>query len=103
MDLDHFPIAGSHNFCTATHLDKRAPTHSLTFALLVSGGRQLFPGSLSTAWVVFAALTSRVLRDASVGTAPILWPMGDWRTPRWVCCSGEMGLSAVSPSLAGHD
>ena len=48
------------------------PTHSLTFALLVSGGGYLFSGSLTTAWVVFAALTSHVLRDASVGTAPLL-------------------------------
>jgi hypothetical protein len=69
--------AGPRSFWAATHLAKRPPTHSVTFALLVSGSGYLFSGSLTTAWVVFAALTSHVLRDAPVGTAPMLWPLGD--------------------------
>jgi len=68
----------------------------VTFALLVGGVGYLFSGSLTTASVVFAALTSHVLRDASVGTAPILWPLGDWRIPRWTYYLGEVGLVVVS-------
>lgn len=76
VDLDHFLVAGPRSFWAATHLGRRPPTHSVTFVLLVSGGGYLFSGSLTTAWVVFAALTSHVLRDPSVGTAPLLWRAG---------------------------
>jgi hypothetical protein len=97
VGVDHFLATGSHSFRTATHLGKRPPTHSVTFALLViSGGGYLLSGTLTTAWVVFAALASHVLRDASVGTAPILWPLGDWRIPRWACHVGEVGLVVAS-------
>ena len=80
--------------------------HSVTFALLVSGGGYLLSGSLVTAWIVFAALTSHVLRDASVGTAPLLWPLGDWKISRWVYYVGEVALMVVSyrvrqPSFLG--
>jgi hypothetical protein len=96
VGVDHFLATGSHSFRTATHLGKRPPTHSVTFALLVSGGGYLLSGTLTTAWVVFAALASHVLRDASVGTAPILWPLGDWRIPRWAYRVGEIGLLLAS-------
>jgi len=99
VDLDHFLAAGSRSLWTATHLEKRPPTHSVTFALLVSGGGYLFSGSLTTAWVVFAALVSHVLRDASVGTAPLLWPLGDWRMARWGYYVEEVGL-AMAPHSA---
>jgi len=84
VDVDHFLAAGSRSFQAATQLEKRPPTHSLTFALLVSGGGYLFSGSLTTAWIVFAALTSHVLRDASVGTAPSYgrWATGGYRGGR---------------------
>jgi len=80
--VDHFVPARSCSFWTATHLDKRPPTHSLTFALLLGAAGHLLFGSLSVAWVVFAGLASHVLRDASVGTAPLLWPLGEWKIPR---------------------
>jgi len=95
VDVDHFLAAGSRSLWTATHLEKRPPTHSVTFALLVSGGGYLFSGTFITAWIVFAALSSHVLRDASVGTAPILWPLGEWRIPRWAYWLGEVGLLAA--------
>lgn len=57
VDMDHFLAVGSRSIRPATHLAQQPPTHSLTFALLVSGGGYLFSGSLTTAWVVFAALT----------------------------------------------
>ena len=100
VDVDHFLAAGSRSLWTATHLEKRPPTHSVTFALLVSGGGYLFSGSLSTAWVVFAALTSHVLRDASVGTAPLLWPPWDWRLARWAYHMAELGPAVFSRWLA---
>jgi hypothetical protein len=96
VDLDHFLATGSRSFWAATHLEKRPPTHSVTFALLVSGGGYLFSGSLTTAWALADALTSHVLRDSSVGTAPILWPLGDWRTPTWAYYAGEAGLMLLS-------
>jgi hypothetical protein len=83
VDVDHFLVARSRSFWTATHLEKRPPTHSLTFALLVSGGGHLFSRSLATDWVVFSALASHVLCDASAGTAPVLWPLGKRKVPRW--------------------
>jgi membrane-bound metal-dependent hydrolase YbcI (DUF457 family) len=73
----------------------------MTFALMVGGGGYLFSGSLITAWIVFAALTSHVLRDASVGTAPLLWPLGDWRIPRWAYYAAEMALMLASYWVAG--
>jgi len=85
VDVDHFLAAGSRSLWTATHLEKRPPTHSVTFALLVSGGGYLFSRSLTTAWIVFAGLTSHVLRDAAVGTLPVLWPLADCRVKRWGC------------------
>jgi membrane-bound metal-dependent hydrolase YbcI (DUF457 family) len=96
VDVDHFVAAGSRSFWAATHLGKRPPTHSVTFALLVSGAGYVSSGSLPAAWVVFAALTSHVLRDASVGIAPLVWPLGDWRIPKWACHVGEVGLVVAS-------
>jgi len=77
VHVDHFFVARSHSFWAATHLDKRPPTHSVTFAVLLGATGYVLSDSLSAAWVVFAGLTSHVLRDASVGTAPLLWPLGD--------------------------
>jgi len=96
VDLDHFLVARPHSFWTATHLEKRPPTHSVTSALLVGMAGYLLSGRLSVAWVVFAAVASHVLRDASVGTAPVLWPLGDWRIPRWAYYMAEVGLLLVS-------
>jgi hypothetical protein len=100
VDVDHFLAAGSRSFWAATHLEQRPPTYSVTFALLVSRGGYLFSGSLTTAWVLFAALTSHVLRDASVGTAPLLWPLGDWGIARWTCFVAEVRLLIGSYSIA---
>lgn len=83
VNLDQFAAAALRTFSSANHRAKRPPTYNLTFALLVGGGGYLFFGGLTTAWVVFAALTSHVLRNASVGTAPVLWPLGDWRIAPW--------------------
>jgi hypothetical protein len=95
VDVDHFLAAGSRGFWTAKHLEKRPPTHSATSALLVSGGGYLLSGSLSTAWIVLAALTSHVLRDASVGTAPLFWPPGERRMRRWVYYVAEAGPESI--------
>jgi len=102
VDVDHFLAVGSRSFRAATQLERRPPTHSVTFALLASGGGYLFSGNLTTAWIVFAALTSHVLRDASVGKAPILWPLGDWRIPRWAYYVAEVGLVVLSFWIAGQ-
>jgi membrane-bound metal-dependent hydrolase YbcI (DUF457 family) len=99
VDVDHFIAAGLRSFRAATHLEKRLPTHSVTFALLDGGGGYLFSRSLTTAWVVFAALASHVLGDASVGTGSVLWPLGNWRIPRCVCYLGEGGLLTAAYRL----
>ena len=100
VDVDHFLAARSRSFWTATHLEKRPPTHSVTSALLLGAAGFLLCRSLSTAWVVFAGRAPHVLRGASVGTAPVAWPLGHWRIPRWAYYVGEVGLVMASRWVA---
>jgi hypothetical protein len=49
VDVDHFLAGWFRSFQAATQLEKRPPTHSVTFALLVGGGGYLLSGSFTTA------------------------------------------------------
>jgi len=49
-------------------------------------------GTAITAWALFAALASHVLRDAPSGTAPLLWPLPSTSVPRWLPYGGELAL-----------
>ena len=45
----------------------------------------------------FIALASHVVRDASGGSAPVLWPVrGDVTIPAWVYYGGEVGLLCLA-------
>ena len=96
LDLDHFVAAGSLDLHAALSLAARPPTHSLTFALLLGTATSLLSRDRAAGWVVFAALASHVLRDAAMGTAPVLWPLGADAVPRWLYGCGELGLLLVS-------
>ena len=96
LDLDHFVAAGSLDVRAALSLAARPPTHSLSFALLLGAVTSLLSRDRAAGWVVFAAIASHVLRDAAMGTAPLLWPLGADAVPRWVYCWGEVGLMLAS-------
>lgn len=72
IDVDHFIAAGSLRVMDAISLPGRPLTHSLPFALLMAGlaygvSRRHWPAA-----VVFVALCSHVLRDATSGGTPLL-------------------------------
>jgi len=50
---------------------------------------------LLASWVPQVAFASHVLGDAPVGTAPLLWPLGDWRIHRRAYHLGEVRLLMV--------
>jgi len=96
LDLDHFVAADSLDVRAALSLAARPPTHSLTFALLLGAATSLLSRDRAAGWVVFAAIASHVLRDAAMGTAPLLWPLSVDAVPRWVYGWGEVGLMLAS-------
>lgn len=92
LDLDHFVAAGSLDVRAALALAARPPTHSLTFALLLGVVLSRLSRDREIGWVAFAAVASHVLRDAAMGTAPLLWPLAIDRVPWWAYACGELGL-----------
>jgi membrane-bound metal-dependent hydrolase YbcI (DUF457 family) len=96
LDLDHFVSAGSLDVRAALALAARPPTHSLTFALLCGAVLSHLSRDRAAGWVAFAALASHVLRDAAMGTAPLLWPLSVDTVPWWAYACGELGLVWVS-------
>ena len=78
IDLDHALAAGSFSVYAMTHLGGRPETHSLLFVL----GCGLFAWGISRrgewGWLLGLALLSHVLRDASSGGTPLLWPFFDF-------------------------
>jgi hypothetical protein len=92
LDLDHFVAAGSLDVRAALVLAARPPTHSLTFALLLGAVLSRFSRDRDVGWVAFAAVASHVLRDAAMGTAPLLWPLAVVRVPWWAYVCGVLGL-----------
>jgi hypothetical protein len=96
LDVDHFAAARSLRMSDILSLPIRPATHSLAFAvtvgiLVVSISRNPILG-----WIVFAALTSHVLRDAGGGKAPILWPSSVTAVPRWTYYLGVILLLFIS-------
>jgi membrane-bound metal-dependent hydrolase YbcI (DUF457 family) len=92
LDLDHFAAAGSLDIHAALALVKRPPTHSLAFALLSGIALSRLSRDRAAGWVAFAAVASHVLRDAAMGTAPLLWPLSFDHVPWWAYACGEVGL-----------
>jgi hypothetical protein len=76
IDLDHAIAAGSLSLYAVTHLSLRPPTHSLAFALALGLLIWLFSRRVEYGWLVFAALFSHFVRDASTGgMSYFLWPV----------------------------
>jgi membrane-bound metal-dependent hydrolase YbcI (DUF457 family) len=96
LDVDHFISAGTLEVGAALSLAARPPTHSLTFALMIGALTSLFFRDRTAGWVAFAAIASHVLRDAAMGTAPLLWPLSVDAVPRWAYICGELGLLLAS-------
>ena len=92
LDLDHFAAAGALDVRAALVLPARPPTHSLTFALLLGAVLYRLSRDRTAGWVAFVAVASHVLRDAAMGTAPLLWPLAVDRVPWWVYVCGELAL-----------
>jgi len=100
IDLDHFVAARSLRIRDAMVLGGRPPTHSLTFILPVVLVLYLLLDSYVVAWVAFASLFSHLLRDASTGMTPILWPLPLRSLPRAVYIFGEVALLLTSYSIS---
>jgi len=96
LDVDHFVAAGSLDIGPALALAHRPPTHSLTFALAVGAAVRLVSRDREASWLAFAGIASHVLRDAAMGTAPLLWPLSVDAVPRWAYLCGELGLLLAS-------
>jgi hypothetical protein len=75
----------------------------LTFALLVGALAGLLCRDRAAGWVAFAGIASHVLRDAAMGTAPLLWPLGVDAVPWWAYASGEFGLMLGSSVPGTYD
>lgn len=100
IDLDHFVAAGSIELPHALDLRMRPPTHSLTFAGVLGVVAFLVSRSPVIGWGTFAALSSHVIRDASGGSTPILWPLSFEAIPRWAYYLGAVGLFLASYLVA---
>jgi len=75
LDLDHVVAADSFFLYDITHLTARPDTHSLLFAIGCGLLASILNRNVTNGWLIFGALASHVLRDASIGTAPVLWPL----------------------------
>jgi len=56
----------------------------------------------AVAWVLVASIASHILRDASSGTAPLLWPLPSLSVSRWLYYAGELVLLLATYFLAVH-
>lgn len=75
IDLDHYVAAGSTELGALISMSKRPPTHSMTFAIVLTILVLVFTKDKLMGWVVFAALASHVVRDASGFHTPLFWPL----------------------------
>lgn len=101
IDLDHFVAAGSLSLYAATHLPIRPASHSITFAAaLALASLAVTRANWALAWIVFASITSHVLRDASGGATQLLYPLAASAIPFWLYAAGELLLVAGSLLLA---
>lgn len=96
VDLDHFIAAQSLSLTDALQLPLRPGTHSITFAILVATAGFLLTRNKIVGWIVFAALASHVVRDASGGITPIFHPLKRYGIPPWLYYASEIVLLYVS-------
>jgi len=75
LDMDHFVVAKSMRIGNAIKLNLRPYTHSITFALILGLLVWGISQQVLLGIVAFVAVTSHVIRDASDGITPFLWPL----------------------------
>lgn len=75
IDIDHFIAARSFTLDAALNLPMRPASHSLSFAFAALCLILLVTRRLDLSYLIFAALASHVLRDASGGGTPLFWPL----------------------------
>jgi hypothetical protein len=96
VDLDHFVAAGSFSVLQATSLGERPAAHSLLFAV----GCGLLAWSLRRdpidGWLISGVLASHILRDASTGSTPLLWPLAFDQLSQPVYYAAQIGVWAIS-------
>lgn len=102
VDLDHFVVAGSLSIEAALHSPVRLFTHSLTFALAAGRIAACATRSPRWAWLVSIALASHVLRDATFGLTPVLWPLPLDAIPVCVYYTAEVVLLLATTVAADH-
>jgi hypothetical protein len=108
LDADHFIEIGKIDLKEAAALQMRPITHSLTFALLSGiiitviynlikhNNRIANHTAFMVFWIVFASLSSHVIRDASSGVTPILFPIKIYYIPLWLYYCLELLLMILS-------
>ena len=101
VDVDHFmtfprwwPIAPS-------DWENRRNFHSLLVALVMGGVAWAIGGSVAWGWITCAGLLSHYLRDTTMGTVPIIFPVRfSLKLARPVYYAAEMALCAASYLVA---
>jgi hypothetical protein len=101
LDLDHFVAARSLSLYDALHLAARPVSHSLLFALGCGLLAHLLTRHASDGWLVFGVLASHILRGASSGGTPFLWPLGVYRLPVRAYYAAQVSLYLVTRTVAG--
>jgi membrane-bound metal-dependent hydrolase YbcI (DUF457 family) len=100
IDVDHVVVARSLRLADLWGLGARPRAHSLPLAAVASGLAWRAAGP-RYGWAAFGGLCSHVLRDATDGGTPLLWPLGRRdRVPRWVFAGAVVGLLAASEAIA---
>ncbi len=75
VDLDHFIAARSFALEDALELGGRPIAHSFAFAIAMAALTWIISREPLGAILVLGVLLSHMVRDASHGTAPLLWPL----------------------------
>lgn len=92
LDIDHFVVAKSIHISDAIKLNSRPYTHSITFALILALLVWGISQRVLLGVVAFIAVTSHVVRDASGGITPLLWPLPTRKIPYWSYLIIEVSL-----------
>lgn len=80
LDLDHVIATGSFSLRVITNMPVRRPnSHSLLFAAGCGLLAYILTRREANGWLIFGALASHILRDATSGTTPFLWPLPVYR------------------------
>jgi len=100
LDLDHVVAAGSLSLYDITHLPARPVTHSLLFSAACGILASILSYSRINGWLIFCVLASHVVRDASTGMTPFLWPLPVDHLPVVASYSLQVGLFLITTIIS---